>query len=204
MLFACIVLAANLQAEGHRIGAAVLLELLIWDNPISHLLRKLQVPVGYYAAAADSDTPVELYVANSKKAKYVGFHVSGGGRYALLADAEDAAAVSDVILDQTLLLVALLGDVDLGVIPDASTAGQAEVTAQHDTEQEKQQQQQQHEGGGDAGVVDRLFPFQQPDGIRGLNQQCFVGECQSRSAQPGLVDDSVMQQQQLSVSPPSS
>jgi hypothetical protein len=189
-----------LQAEGHIVGAALLLELLLWGNPISHLLPKLKVPVGYYAAAADSDTPVELYVANSKKAKYVGFHVSGGSRYELLAARDHAAAGSEDIVDQTLLLVALLGDVDLGVIPDGSTAAQAELTAGQDTERGSQQQQQQAAGGEDSGTVDRLFTFQQPGGIHGLDQHCVAAAaCHPESAQPGLGNDLVQQQQKQQV-----
>jgi hypothetical protein len=192
------------QAEGHKVGAAVLLELLLWGNPISALLPKIQIPVGYYAAAADSDTPVELYVANSKKAKYVGFHVSSGSRHALFAGNSAAlqqSSGSEVVVDQTMLLVALLSDVDLGAVPDASAAAHAELTAGDSTNEHQQQQQQQDNGGeSNRDSADRLFPFQQPGGVRGVDQHCeMAGPSLCEGLQHTQIDSSLedaLQQQQ--------
>jgi hypothetical protein len=168
--------AAVNQAQAHKIGAAALLGMLLWGNPIYMLLPQLQVPIGYYAAAGDSDTPLELYVANSKRAKYVSFHVSSGSRYRLLASDGLAAASSDLLLDQTLLLVALLGDVDLGLIPDVDAAEQQGVVSANKNHQGYEQQQQQQEsigeGVGAGGAAGRLFPFQQPGELCSLDEHC--------------------------------
>jgi hypothetical protein len=151
--------------------------MLLWGNPIYQLLPQLQVPIGYYAAAGDSDTPLELYVANSKIAKYVSFHVSSGSRYTLLASTGEGLAAASIylLLDQTLLLVALLADVDLGLIPDIHAADQQGVVAASKNQQGYEQQQQQEsgdEGGGAAVAAGRLFPFQQLGPSCSLDDDC--------------------------------
>lgn len=143
-----------LQPHMPRLRHSILLELLLWGNPILQLLPKLDVPIGYYGAAGDSDVSAAEYVSNSKTARFVGFHVTQGSRYSLLTGhTSHSKAFQEVVEDQTMLLVALLGDRDLeGMRNDAVDGGAGDVTSCG-----TQQQQ--------------LFPFQQQQGVLGLDTQ---------------------------------
>lgn len=87
---------------------------------------------------------MQQYVAASKTAKFVSFHTSAGSRYSLLAGRQiDQQAVEEVIHDQNMLLIALLGGVEL--IKFDTAAGFASVAVgggEHNSEASEQQQQQ--------------------------------------------------------------
>eukprot|EP00878_Enallax_costatus_P026692 GHUV01028667.1.p1 GENE.GHUV01028667.1~~GHUV01028667.1.p1 ORF type:complete len:216 (+),score=48.32 GHUV01028667.1:59-706(+) len=129
--------------EAQSLHRSSLLALLVNGNPIHKLLPELKIPIAFYAAAGDSDTSLQQYVAASKTAKYVSFHVSAGSRYNLLAGrTDDQQAIDEVIQDETMLLIALLGDVEL-IKFDAAAEELLESGGGGDSPTSSQQQQLQ-------------------------------------------------------------
>lgn len=104
------------------VSGGVLLELLLAGNPFQRLLPQLAVPIGYYAVTSDSDVPYERYVQNSKTGRFVSFHAAQGSRYSLLSGQADLSVFSEVVTDQTMLLVALLGDHNIEALQAAAVA----------------------------------------------------------------------------------
>ncbi|KIY98070.1 hypothetical protein MNEG_9893 [Monoraphidium neglectum] len=131
--------AAALPAGSVR--AAALLELLFTGDPVRRLLPELPTHLAFYAATGDEDASGADYTRTSKLGRYVSFHAVRAGRYGLLAAglgvagseraggrgggggaggggqpvaSPDREAFEDAVLDQALMLAALLGRRDDG------------------------------------------------------------------------------------------
>ncbi|KAF8059690.1 hypothetical protein HT031_005098 [Scenedesmus sp. PABB004] len=159
---------AGAGARGAACGAGALLGLLLRGSPGAGPLSALSMPLGYYATGGDADSPLPAYVAHSKTARFVGWLDVAGSRYALLGGGVEATPrFQEVVADQTMLLVALLGDTVAPAPPDggapAQLGGDAAGGAGAGGEGAD------GEGAGGEAGGDQLFPFQREGmAVRGL------------------------------------